>query len=290
MINGIDVSRYQDSTPSLAGVEFLIARATYGTAVDLRYLQHIQAAERAGIVTGAYHFGRAGVISPIASQVGTFLKVAGDVDLYALDLESDGSNQAMSPAEARDFIERVQSTGRACGLYHSTSGYPDVGQDWRWVADYRPIDEPPIAWDVWQWTSFAGGIHLDRNRFRGTSAQLRALGKGDVEMRFAKAITGKLLPVAKDDPWTYLDGSPGGSFSAATTVPALGLVDAHAGLYLVRITTGRAYDDGQQRPTLVQVRSNRTLVDMPPPPAPIDRDAILDEAIAAVTALKGAQP
>lgn len=171
---GIDVSAHQASTPALAGLSFLFARATYGTARDPMFAAHVARARAAGLVVGAYHFGRA---TNVDDQVTAFLQAvvaAGNVDLLALDLEADGGNPAMSSTQARAFLAGVQARGRRIGLYHSTSGYPSLGQDWRWVADYRAssVDAggPPVAWDVWQYR----GSPLDLDTFRGSPDELRA--------------------------------------------------------------------------------------------------------------------
>lgn len=169
-LDGIDVSVWQSTTPDLTGQSFLFARATYGTAIDGKYAMHIANARAAGLTVGAYHFGRSTSAAPIATQAAVFLGAAGDVDLYVLDLESDGSAVGMTNAEAAQFIAAVQATGRKCGLYHSASGFPQLGQDWNWVAQWT-ANPPTIPWTFWQWQ----GDPLDRDRFAGDAAALAAL-------------------------------------------------------------------------------------------------------------------
>lgn len=161
---GIDVSHYQDTTPSLTGLSFLIAKASEGTLPDDRYRAHIAHARAFGLVTGAYHFGHPAVA--VAAQVDAFLAAAGDVGLYALDIESNN----MTLARARAFIAGVQARGLLCGLYASESAYPDIGQDWRWVAHWG-VAQPSIPWDIHQYR----GSPLDLDRYNGTIEQLRAL-------------------------------------------------------------------------------------------------------------------
>ena len=169
---GIDVSKWQASTPSLAGLSFLFARASIGTVRDEMYATHIRNARRAGLLVGAYHFNH-GPLS-IRSQVDTFLDAAGDVDFYALDVEG---RDAFTRAQTEDFIKRVQATGRKCGLYMSESQFYDAGQDFHWVANWTR--EPSRSYHFWQWQ----GSPLDRNTFNGTIAELRALAaKGDDNM------------------------------------------------------------------------------------------------------------
>jgi len=160
---GIDVSKYQATTPSLAGLSFLFAKATEGTTRDPRYAMHVANARKAGLVVGAYHFNYGP--GPIAAQVAAFLAAAGDVDLYAVDVE--GGN-AFSHAQTGAFIKGVQAAGKQCGLYHSESGFFDAGQDWNWVANWNHV--PAVHWTFWQYR----GSPLDLDRFNGSPDELRA--------------------------------------------------------------------------------------------------------------------
>ena len=152
---GIDVSHWQtpsDWTPT--GLTFLVARATNGTSVDERYAAHIAKARKAGLVVGAYHFNGDGTV---ARQAEAFLRAAGAVDLYALDVEGKG---AFTRSQAAEFVRRVQAAGLRCGLYMSESTFWDVGQDWDWVANWGPsgpaTTEPKRHWDIWQYGNHRG--------------------------------------------------------------------------------------------------------------------------------------
>jgi hypothetical protein len=164
-LRGIDVSKWQTATPSLAGLDFLIARASIGTTTDPMYAKHIANARAKGLVVGAYHFGYTEV--PMASQVDTFVRAAGDVDLYAIDVEG---THAPTPSQTRQFIAGMHARGKRCGLYHSLSGFFDVGQDFDWVAKWSST--PPAKYDIWQYR----GSPLDLDRFEGTRAELLRLG------------------------------------------------------------------------------------------------------------------
>lgn len=161
---GIDVSRYQITTPPLTGRDFLIARATFGLGIDTMYKTHIANARKAGLVVGAYAFGYDFIDS--VQQADAFLAAAGDVDLYFLDVEG---KDAQTPAQAQRFIDRVRSKGKRCGLYMSESGfYSTLTVDYRWVANWTR--EPKIRWDFWQ----KRGSPLDLDEYHGTAAELRA--------------------------------------------------------------------------------------------------------------------
>lgn len=166
-LRGIDVSKYQSVTPSLAGLSFAFARATYATTADPKYAMHIRNFRKAGIVTGAYHFG-VGYVSPTA-QASVFLATAKDADLLVLDLEFDRT-KTMSLTQARAFIKAVQASGRRIGLYHSLSSFPNIGQDFNWVAYWGP-SQPPIPWTFWQYR----GSPLDLDLFNGNESKLRLL-------------------------------------------------------------------------------------------------------------------
>jgi lysozyme len=266
MIEGIDVSHWQTTTPPLGGLDFLFARATYGTVVDDRYRTHLAKARAAGLVVGAYHFGRAGHVS---EQVDAFLAAAGTPDLLALDLESDGGNPAMTADQARLFIELVQSTGRVIGLYHGAYGYPAIGQDWRWVAKWD-VNPPAIAWDVWQ---YHGGP-LDRDRFDGTTAQLIDLGRNDTMVPLVTDETPKLVTTKPDSTWYELDGATVVSKGhAALTEPRpspYGLLTKRA----IFVNTGST---GSRRLVLIAPAS---VVDVPPPVVDCD-DVVITELEAA---------
>jgi GH25 family lysozyme M1 (1,4-beta-N-acetylmuramidase) len=169
-LDGIDISAWQATTPSLSGLAFVFVRATYGTMRDSRYAMHATNVRRAGLTLGAYAFGRNG---DGAAQARAFLGMAHSADLLALDLETDGSNPPMTTAQAEAFIATVHKAGYRVGLYHSASGYPELGQDWRWVASWGPTP-PKIKWDIWQHR----GAPLDLDTFAGDDAALEALVSG----------------------------------------------------------------------------------------------------------------
>lgn len=131
---------------------------------------HIANARRAGLVTGAYHFGVNSIYVSIAAQVKAFLNTALDADFLVLDKEADGVRTPMSDADATAFIAGVHAASRRIGLYHSQSGFPELGQDWNWVARWGSTP-PSNLWLFWQWQ----GSPLDRDVFNGTADKLRQL-------------------------------------------------------------------------------------------------------------------
>jgi GH25 family lysozyme M1 (1,4-beta-N-acetylmuramidase) len=165
-VNGIDISHWQDPTPALSGLAFAFARASIGVMPDHMYPEHEAHFRAAGIVRGAYHFGVGGV--NVIAQADTFLTAAKGAELLALDLEHNASGETMTQDEARAFIAHVRQSGRHIGLYHSASGFPELGQEWDWVAQWG--ETPPTRhWAFWQ----KRGAPLDLDVFNGTLAGLR---------------------------------------------------------------------------------------------------------------------
>jgi GH25 family lysozyme M1 (1,4-beta-N-acetylmuramidase) len=156
---GVDVSKWQTTTPSLIGIDFLIARAGIGTKLDAYYDMHIANARKAAIVTGSYWFNW-GTLS-VSDQVAAYARSEGDVDLHVIDWEgADG----FTAAQTADFIRRYRAlTGNRIGLYASESRFRDLGQDWDWIANYSR--EPIKHYDIWQYGPYHGA---DGNRFPGT--------------------------------------------------------------------------------------------------------------------------
>jgi hypothetical protein len=176
LLNGLDVSNYQNGTPSLAGQSFLIAKATEGlTYADPTYHEHTAAAVAAGRRHGAYHFGHSG-LDPVA-QAAYLVAHAPDAQFYALD--SEGATR-MTPAEETAFFAALgkDKPGVKRLLYESLSGFDrQVGQDANWVADWGNTP-PNIPFAFWQYTSngsmqgYAGRLDLDH--FNGDQAALDA--------------------------------------------------------------------------------------------------------------------
>lgn len=171
MIEGIDVSKHNGSTPPLTGLDFLFARASIGLTPDALYLAHIANARAAGLVTGAYHFNWS-PISP-SQQADYFLAHAVGADLLVIDVEANVYNGVTTPAfsiaQTQEFIARVHAAGRKIGLYHSQSGFFSAGQDYNWIARWGTTP-PSTQWTFWQYQ----GDPLDRNRYPGTRADLNA--------------------------------------------------------------------------------------------------------------------
>ncbi len=164
------------------GIVGVIHEASYPPFVrDAKYAGRQQAATRAGLLWGAYHFANAS--NPIA-QADHFLNVVAtswrhsdpsgrpNEVLLVLDFEKNGHypGGTMRVDQAVQFIERIrQRTGKYPGLYSNEYRISDVLNSpkvtpaqgevlrncWLWVANYHyePRKVAPWShWDLWQYT------------------------------------------------------------------------------------------------------------------------------------------
>lgn len=201
-LEGIDISAWQEITPSLVGRSFVIARACYGAGTDDRYEMHAANVRSAGLALGAYAFG----VNPseypdwpIADQAAALLGIGRDADFLVLDFEKESGLARITQAQARQFISIVHVAGRMIGLYASRDIFRladgstlDLGQDWNWAACWGCASPGVVPWTFWQYR----GSPLDLDKFNGTQAQLDALAGGD------------MLPVT--DPTPKLISTPAG--------------------------------------------------------------------------------
>ncbi len=172
---GVDVSDYQGQVDwqvvAASGRTFAICKATEGIGFTCKtFARNWKGILEAGLVRGAYHFGRPDDNSP-AAEVDHFLFVidaAGGVqpgDLLALDLEDGTGDLAgwtlnwLRLVEARTGITPLLYSSPSFLARHNLTG-PDLGAYPLWLASYRPDPpDPPSDWDrltLWQHTDRAG--------------------------------------------------------------------------------------------------------------------------------------
>jgi lysozyme len=194
-VRGVDVSRHQETIdwPRLAndGTAFAYIKATEGEDwVDVRFSENWQSAGDAEVLRGAYHFFTfcASGADQAANMTATLPDEPGMLP-PAVDLEFSG-NCSVRPSvedfriELGVFLERIEDRyGMQPLIYTNAEFYdaylaeqpPDV--TW-WIMS--PVWEPwgSPEWTFWQY--FPGdraGVdgRVDRNVFRGTEDELRAL-------------------------------------------------------------------------------------------------------------------
>lgn len=166
MIHGIDVASYQDSTPNLTGLDFVVVKATEGTGyVSPKHAAQIAAGRAHGLVVGHYHFVKG---DGMDAQADYFLSHAAPQadEFLVLDWESPD----VTDAEKNECIKHLKTKAgtRKVGLYCNTSywksrDHSDYAGDFLWIADpSAPAGHPRVthAWTIHQYSS-AGGT--DRN-------------------------------------------------------------------------------------------------------------------------------
>ncbi|MBK1784815.1 lysozyme [Prauserella cavernicola] len=204
---GHDVSGWQGDVdwPAAAadGAKFVYVKATEGTGFTSdHFAQQYNGSHKAGLIRGAYHFGRPD-ISKGAAQAHYFVDNGGGWTKDgktlpgALDLEYNPYGEScydrkpsVIVAWIRDFSNAYKSrTGRTPMIYTSTSWWKKcTGNSTAfgktnplWLARYAPeIGELPAGWDfqsIWQFSD-AGRLPGDQNFFNGKPGQLTALAAG----------------------------------------------------------------------------------------------------------------
>lgn len=214
LLFGLDVSSWQDGL-HLGGVpdiDFVIARTTDGTYRDRAYRSHIDDAERAGLVTAAYHYLRApSEGAPIAQQVSASLEVMGPRHKRPVWIDVETSGGTLTAANILDCKRLFEQAGvRVVGVYsyipywegRIAGGEPDTHQFGSvWVANYPDSRRVPFKelWNripkdkfdyplgnqkpkLWQYSGNAAvpgwGSGVDANAFRGTKDELHRLFYG----------------------------------------------------------------------------------------------------------------
>ncbi|GII80803.1 hypothetical protein Sru01_57850 [Sphaerisporangium rufum] len=194
MLHGIDVSNWQGSVDwtrhAVRGVDFGFAKATEGTTfTDKWFARNWTAMRENWLVCGAYHFARPKG-DPV-DQALHFLEVvdaAGGLrpgDLVALDLEHSGH---LPPRRVAAFAQTwCLLVTRLAGvrplvytfLSFARRGYcQGLAEYPLWLAaPSQPKGRPevPPPWRTWTIHQYAHG-KIDRNVFRGSRAELTALG------------------------------------------------------------------------------------------------------------------
>ncbi len=189
----IDLSHFNNNPDFVQakgdGILAVIHKATQGTGyADPTYAARKEAAEAAGLLWGAYHFGTgADGIEQAQFFLQTVQPSPGDV--LVLDFEANGQDPSMTLEEARAFVTHVQSvTGRWPGLYAGAylkeqlgaSTDPVLQNCWFWLSQYGPTAVVPAnwpTWTLWQYTDGAAGRppsqvavsgRCDRDTFNGS--------------------------------------------------------------------------------------------------------------------------
>ncbi|MFK7908556.1 MAG: glycoside hydrolase family 25 protein, partial [Chitinophagales bacterium] len=162
---------------------------------DHTYHIHKRAAQSAGLLWGAYHFGTSGSGVDQANALIDYVQPDNDT-LLVLDFEkaTTSGETSMTLEEAKAFIEQVKTrTGKYPGIYGGAmlkevmreNPDPTFLKCWLWIAQYGSVPHLPNGWDThtfWQFTDGAHGPgplpvngigHCDRDVFKGTADDLK---------------------------------------------------------------------------------------------------------------------
>jgi GH25 family lysozyme M1 (1,4-beta-N-acetylmuramidase) len=201
---GIDVSHYQGSinwtSVRNAGIRFAFIKATEGvTILDSAFAANYVGAYNAGVIRGAYHFGRPAASSGaaqadyVANHGGAWSADSRTLPA-ALDLEAGcaGLSQAAMRSWVQDFLNRYRArTGRYAIIYTTTSWWSSCTGNWtgpwatsplwiaRWASTPGTLPAGAPFWSFWQYTS-SGSVSgvpgaVDRDYWNGTVDRLVAL-------------------------------------------------------------------------------------------------------------------
>lgn len=174
-VKGIDVSSFQSSEYSTAGLAFVIVKATEGTSyINPRHAAQIAHGRAQSLVVGHYHFARPGSVT---AQADYFLKHAAPRagEILALDWE----DAAVSDDDKDAWIKHVQTAapGHRVLLYCNRDfwlnrDHTSYAGDGLWIADPdSPAGHPDIthAWRFHQYSE-AGGLDHDLGAFDSKAA------------------------------------------------------------------------------------------------------------------------
>ena len=194
-VQGLDVASYQGypnwTSVKNSGKTFAFTKATEGTTYTNPYFATNWAnIKAAGLIRGAYHFGRPGV-DPVA-QANYFCNVVkpikGDLQM-ALDIEvTDGKTASQVRSWIVAFINQIVArTARPGIIYTGFYFWRDSAGNGSnlncplWLAAYvsNPAPYVPAAWSTWsfwQYTS-SGSVpgvsgNVDRDAWNGSVTQL----------------------------------------------------------------------------------------------------------------------
>lgn len=203
MIPGIDLSHHNGpGAVPWRTAKFAFVRATFGSkGLDTATTEHLSRGLQAGCpVLGAYHYLKAD--SPGGDQAAHFLsrvlQLEGLAGPLALAVDVEDMPPPHPPWDASiytsrllAFLDVLERAGRVCAVYIAPWQAAKMGLDARvgrcplWLAHWVSIPKvpnPPWSdWAIWQY-AVEGGI--DRNRYRGSVADLRALFRLDSPLSF----------------------------------------------------------------------------------------------------------
>ena len=202
-VRGIDVSHFQGQIDwtqvAASGIQFCYVKATDGIAFsDVRFQSNLAGSKAAGLLTGAYHFLRAG--SDPEKQAESFLHLVPKLETGdlppVLDIErDDGASASVILDAILAWVQAVENVllrrpiiYTYASFWNSTlAGSRRFDDYFLWIADYGNRSSPRLpsgrtGYQIWQFSQtgsvpgIAGNVDLDR--FSASLGDLQALADG----------------------------------------------------------------------------------------------------------------
>ena len=168
---GVDVSSYQAPSMVPTGLDFVVAKATYGRARDKRAVEHVAQARARGCTVGLYHFFLPSQSVP--DQLAAFDATADACGLTVGDMvpwvdveayPSGGGWVQPAPewcAALRALVDGMRKTWGGCGVYITSADYSKLGKPawmldcplWvaHWIGEHTPASPGGRPWALHQY-------------------------------------------------------------------------------------------------------------------------------------------
>lgn len=184
-----DISKYQgnvDWAKARKELDFVILRASCGSAIDSKYLQNVS---NCGLPFGAYHYVKAGTAEAARTEARFFVDCVkqGEIQpcFYIADIEYEAQTKETTEAVCVAFLDELRALGcKKIGLYINTR-YKWAGEaidmcDIMWIPHWGKNDgnvpedkyKSGNPHDLWQYTSkgVLAGVtgNVDLNQLTGT--------------------------------------------------------------------------------------------------------------------------
>ncbi len=212
MLHGADISSYQPSDYSTAGLSFVFIKLTEGLSyVNPKWVAQRTTARHAGLVTGFYHYPH--IANSPTEEADHFLNQINLTDGDVLCLDWEWYGQSVTHARARTYKDtwishiKAKAPKHRVIVYSDRSNWLDVGKDAKcgdglWIADYTTAGHPRVDHD-WVFHQFTDSP-IDKNVAKFDSvADLRSwagVGKADGSATEARAVSAAPLPEADAAP------------------------------------------------------------------------------------------
>jgi hypothetical protein len=213
MLEGIDVSVWNRFLKYLwaSRFGFVGVRACYADVEDSHWKGNLAFARKRNLPVLAYGFG---VNGPVGPQVSKLLSLTDGQPgvLSFLDWEAEPGKAPMRAEQAAAYVAAIALHRPQSGLYHSLSGFPDLGQSINWVAAWGmgvpgSLFRPGRDFHQDRLTKILG-VSIDHNLFNGTRAQVRALAGLEEDVTPAQAQQLAELHAVADGARAFYAGEP----------------------------------------------------------------------------------